>query len=453
MSNPAPQLVAGRYRIGEVIGRGGRATVFAAQDLLLGRKVALKVFTATATTAEEVKLQEAEARLVAGLDHFALTTLFDAGVDQTDPEEPRIFLVMERVAGHDLRQRLRDGPLSAGQVATLGSDLAQGLESVHDHGFLHRDIKPANVLLARKGPSSRIRGKLADFGISTIIGATGDAEYTTGTAAYLSPEQVRGVDPTPASDIYALGLVLLEALTGAVAFPGAPEASMLARLGADPVVPDSVPVALARVLVAMTAQDPAARPSAGETAIALQDAFVAGLVTSRRVEPGMLADAEGERLAAVRSLSVLDSPADEAVDRIARITRRSLGVPVALVSIVDGDREWFLSHEGVEVAQVPRNASFASDTVATGEGWAAEDVSTDPRADAHPVLAADPGLRAYAAEPLTTFDGHTIGVLSVLDRRVREFSAEERAELADLAAVAMRELDLRVLSKRALFDR
>jgi serine/threonine protein kinase len=264
---------------------------------------------------------------------------------------------------------------------------------------------------------------------------------------------VRGGDPAPASDVYALGLVLLEALTGAVAFPGAPDESMLARLDADPEVPDSVPVALARVLGGMTAQDPAARPTAGEAAVALQDAFVAGLVTSRRVDPEMLSDAEGERLAAVRSLSVLDSPSDEAVDRIARITRRTLGVPLALVSIVDGDREWFLSHEGVDVAQVPRNASFASDTVSTGVGWAAEDVSADPRAQSHPILLADPELRAYAAEPLTTFDGHTIGVLSVLDRRVRGFSEDERAELADLAAVAMRELDLRVLSKRALFDR
>ncbi|RIX26388.1 protein kinase domain-containing protein [Amnibacterium setariae] len=453
MPRTEPPAVAGRYRIGEVIGRGGRATVYEAQDPLLGRKVALKLFTATATSPEEVRLQEAEARLVAGLDHFALTTLFDAGVDTSDPEGPRIFLVMERVAGTDLRRRLREGPLTPGQTATLGSDLAQGLEAVHDAGFLHRDIKPANVLLARRGPSSRIRGKLTDFGIATIIGGAAEGEFTTGTAAYLAPEQVLGQDPTPAWDVYALGLVLLEAVTGAVVFPGGVDESALARLDRDPEIPDSVPEVLARALAAMTARDPADRPTAAEASVALQDAFVAGLVEARRVDPDVLTDAEPERLAAVRRVSVLDTRTDEAVERIVRLARRLLDVPLVLVSIVDGDREWFLSHRGLELAQVPRNASFAAETVTSGTGWTAPDLTADERADGHPLLEADPQLRAYAAAPLTTFDGHTIGAIAALDRRVRTFTEEETADLADLAAVTMRELDLRLLGRRVLFDR
>lgn len=453
MPDVSPPAVAGRYRVGEVIGRGGRATVYEAHDPLLGRKVALKLFTATATSPEEVRLQEAEARLLAGLDHFALTTLFDAGVDTSDPEEPRIFLVMERVAGADLRRRLREGPLTAGQTATLGSDLAQGLAAVHEAGFLHRDIKPANVLLVRRGPSSRIRGKLTDFGISTIIGAAADAEYTTGTAAYLSPEQVLGQDPASAWDVYALGLVLLEALTGVAAFPGGPEESALARLERDPEIPDHVPEVLARVLSAMTARDPGDRPSAEEASVALQDAFIAGLVQARRVDPDVLADAEPERLAAVRRVSVLDTPTDEAVERIVRLARRLLDVPFVLVSIVDGDREWFLSHGGLGIAQVLRNASFAAEAVSGGDGWATADLTLDPRAEGHPLLQADPELRAYAAAPLTTFDGHSIGALAVLDRQVRTFTPGELADLADLAAVTMRELDLRLLGRRVLFDR
>ena len=453
MPQPVPPAVAGRYRIGEVIGRGGRATVYEAHDPLLGRKVALKLFTATATSPEEVRLQQAEARLIAGLDHFALTTLYDAGVDVGDPEQPRIYLVMERVPGSDLRQRLREGVLTPAQAATLGSDLAQGLEAVHEAGFLHRDVKPANVLLVRRGPSSRIRGKLTDFGISTIIGAAGDSEFTTGTVAYLAPEQVLGQDPTPAWDVYALGLVLLEAVTGVVAFPGDVEESALARLDRDPEIPDSVPEVLARVLRSMTARDPADRPTAAEASVALQDAFVAGLVEARRVDPDVLADAEPERLAAVRRVSVLDTRTDEAVERIVRLARRLLGVPLVLVSIVDGDREWFLSHGGLDVAQVPRNASFAAETVSTGEGWTSTDLTEDPRADGHPVLLADPVLRAYAAAPLTTFDGFTIGAIAALDREVRAFGGEEVADLADLAALTMRELDLRLLGRRVLFDR
>jgi hypothetical protein len=453
MPQPTPPAVAGRYRIGEVVGRGGRATVYEAHDPLLGRKVALKLFTATATSPEDVRLQEAEARLVAALDHFALTTLFDAGVDVSGPDGPRIFLVMELVAGADLRRRLREGPLTAGQTATLGSDLAQGLEAVHEAGFLHRDIKPANVLLVRRGPSSRIRGKLTDFGIASIIGAAGDTEFTTGTAAYLAPEQVLGQDPTPAWDVYALGLVLLEALTGVLAFPGGADESALARLEHDPHIPDSVPDVLAEVLAAMTARDPADRPSAAEASVALQDAFIAGLVESRRVDPDVLTDAEGERLAAVRRISVLDTRTDDAVERIVRLTRRLLDVPLVLVSILDGDREWFLSHGGLDLAQVPRNASFAVETVSSGAGWAAPDLTEDPRAAGHPVLEADPSLRAYAAQPLTTFDGHTIGAIAALDRRVRTFTDAEVADLADLAAVLMRELDLRLLGRRVLFDR
>ncbi|MGN6445815.1 protein kinase domain-containing protein [Amnibacterium sp.] len=453
MPEVTPPAVAGRYRIGEVIGRGGRATVYEAQDPLLGRKVALKLFTATATSPDEVRLQEAEARLVAGLDHFALTTLFDAGVDVSDPAGPRIFLVMERVAGADLRRRLREGPLTAGQVATLGSDLAQGLEAVHEAGFLHRDIKPANVLLARRGPSSRIRGKLTDFGIATIIGAAGDGEFTTGTVAYLSPEQVLGGDPAPAWDVYALGLVLLEALTGAPAFPGGVDESALARLERDPEIPDSVPEVLARVLARMTARDPADRPSPAEASVALQDAFVDGLVQARRVDPEVLGDAEPERLAAVRRVAVLDTRTDESIERIVRLARRLLDVPRVLVSIVDGDREWFLSHSGLDVAQVPRNASFAAETVSTGTSWSTDDLREDARAAGHPLLEADADLRAYAAAPLTTFDGFTVGALVALDRRVRAFTEAELADLADLAAVTMRELDLRVLGRRVLFDR
>jgi hypothetical protein len=398
-------------------------------------------------------LQEAEARLLAGLDHFALTTLFDAGVDTSDPDEPRIFLVMERVAGADLRLRLREGPLTAGQTATLGSDLAQGLEAVHDAGFLHRDIKPANVLLVRRGPSSRIRGKLTDFGISTIMGAAGDAEYTTGTVAYLSPEQVLGQDPSPAWDVYALGLVLLEAVTGVVAFPGGVDESALARLDHDPVIPDDVPEVLARVLAAMTARDPADRPTAGEASVALQDAFVSGLVESRRVDPELLADAEPERLAAVRRVSVLDTRTDAAIERIVRLARRLLDVPLVLVSIVDGDREWFLSHAALDLAQVPRNASFAAEAVSNGQAWVSSDITVDPRAEGHPLLEADPELRAYAAAPMVSFDGHAIGALAAVDRTVRTFTEEELADLADLAAVTMRELDLRLLGKRVLFDR
>ena len=166
-----PALIADRYAIGAVIGRGGRAVVHEGTDLLLQREVAIKLFHANAVDPSAVRVQEAEAQLVAGMNHAALTTLFDAGVDRTGPDGPRVYLVMERIPGTDLRRHLREhGPLTPAQVAYLGFDLAEGLQYVHEHGFLHRDIKPANVLLADRRIDSRIRGKLTDFGIATLIG-------------------------------------------------------------------------------------------------------------------------------------------------------------------------------------------------------------------------------------------------------------------------------------------
>ena len=253
-SSADPTVVAGRYLVSEAIGRGGRAVVYAADDPLLHREVAVKVFRTAAGTPTELKLQEAEARLVAGMNHYALTTLFDAGVDTTEPDAPQIYLVMERIPGVDLRRHLREhGPLTSTQLAYLGFDLAEGLQYVHEHGFLHRDLKPANILIAERQAETRIRGKLTDFGIASVIGTRDAGEFTTGTAAYLSPEQVDGQEPTTASDIYSLGLVLLEGLTGETAYPGSVEESAFARLDRDPHIPDSAPAALAAVLRSMTA--------------------------------------------------------------------------------------------------------------------------------------------------------------------------------------------------------
>jgi serine/threonine protein kinase len=150
-------VASGRYRLGHEIGRGGKARVFLARDRLLRREVAVKVFRARAGDPEELRTQEAEAKLVASLNHFALTTLYDAGIDLSDPAHPQIYLVMEHVRGGDLRERLRRGALCPLQVGYLGYDVGGGLQYLHEAGFVHRDIKPANLLLADRDEDVRIR--------------------------------------------------------------------------------------------------------------------------------------------------------------------------------------------------------------------------------------------------------------------------------------------------------
>ena len=456
MSDPQPvsgrDVVAGRYRITDEIGRGGRAVVYAAVDPLLHRDVAVKVFRSTATSPADLRAQEAEARLIAGMNHYALTTLFDAGVDRTDEAGPRIYLVMEHIPGVDLRRHLRtEGPLTGGQVAYLGFDLAEALLYVHEQGYLHRDIKPANVLLADRGIDTRIRGKLTDFGIASIIGVPDTGDLTSGTMAYLSPEQVDGQEPTAASDVYALGLVLLEALTGQVAFPGSGEASAFARLERDPFIPDSVPQPLAQVLRGMTALLPEQRPGLQEIALAFQSAYVQDLVEAKRVSAALLATNEEQRLAAVRRYNILDTPADDAFDRITHLACRLVQVPVALVSIVDADREWFKSRRGVEITELDRDVAVCASTVATGRPHTFTDVQAEPAFSRNPLARADAGLHGYAAVPLRTIDGHAIGTLCVFDRQPRQFDAQEIDDLEQLAAIAMRELDLRLASRRAVF--
>ena len=449
-----PPALSSRYEAGRVLGSGGMSTVYQAHDPLLRRDVAVKVFRLWASDPDQLRLQETEARLIASLNHYALTTLFDAGVDTSDPEHPQVYLVMEYIPGADLRERLKEGALGPLQVCWLGLDLAEGLDYVHEAGFVHHDIKPANVLLADRQAETRIRGKLTDFGIASLAGDAGISESTTGTAAYLSPEQVEGGNATQQSDVYSLGLVLLEALTGRVAFPGGIEQSAFGRLDRDPDVPASVPAAIAEVLRAMTARRPADRPAPKEVAARLQAFLVDQAVAERVVDPGALATNEAERIAALRRYNILDTPADDAFDTVTRLAARLLRVPIALVTIVDIDRVWFKSRQGLELEQVDRNVAFCSTTNPEGDGpWSIPDALEDPRTRENPLVVQDPHVRSYAAAPLITRDGHHLGALCVFDVVARRFTADELRDLTDLASVVQRELELRLASRRAVFER
>ncbi|MGC7151314.1 protein kinase [Paenarthrobacter sp. AT5] len=268
-------IVDDRYELGSVLGRGAMSTVYRAKDLRLGREVALKLFL-PGSGDESFKLrQQTEMRLLAAFDHPGLVQAYDAGVDTRNDEE-RAYLVMELAEGRDLRAVLSDAPLSVEDTAAIGARLAGALAQVHEHGVIHRDIKPANILVSDESGDAK-SVKLADFGVALVMSdnrltATG---FTVGTAQYLSPEQAQGLHLTPASDIYSLGLVLLECLTGKAEYPGTPVETAAARLHRRPQVPEDLPAPVISLLEAMTDMDPERRPSA--------DAVEQALTSPRRL--------------------------------------------------------------------------------------------------------------------------------------------------------------------------
>lgn len=259
-----PEVIAGRYRVGEVIGSGGMSTVYRAVDEQLVRAVAVKILTGASGDPHRVRRERAEITVLAGLSHHCLVTLFDADVTVIDGVE-RTFLVMELVEGPALGERLTAGPMPLSEVRVLAMDLAEALHVVHEHGIVHRDVKPGNVLLASTTvPGRPFVAKLADFGIATLLDSTAITGTGTvmGTAAYISPEQALGPRAGPSSDMYALGLVLLEAATGVRAFPGTLAESVSGRLRRDPTIPGDLGYEWKSLLTALTLRSPEERPTA-----------------------------------------------------------------------------------------------------------------------------------------------------------------------------------------------
>nr|WP_255570060.1 serine/threonine-protein kinase [Cryobacterium sp. TMT2-18-2] len=264
--------MADRFRIDALLGTGGMASVYRATDLFLGRTVAVKLFRLDTADDAGPERQSGEVTVLASLNHFALVTLFDAGTAVIDGVS-RTYIVMELVDGTDLRSKIADGPLHPDEVAAMGADLAEALHYVHAQGIIHRDIKPANVLLAPSGfPGRAMHAKLADFGIARLFDATRLTATGSllGTAGYLSPEQALGSTIGPPSDVYSLGLVLLECLTGERAFTGTAIESAMARLQRQPHIPADLGQSWATVLGGMTIREPADRLSAGDAAVQLR---------------------------------------------------------------------------------------------------------------------------------------------------------------------------------------
>ncbi len=276
-------MLGGRYRVLDRLGSGGMAEVFSARDQVLDRLVAVKVFRAEHVARGDthgVERQQLEMAALARLNHPNLIALYDGSIGHGDEAGAsgaggHAYIVMELIDGPSLAARIAQGALPEASVREIGIQLADGLAYVHAQGMVHRDVKPENILLGvdRSDDDSTVRARLSDFGIVRLLGSERltSADLTLGTASYLAPEQARGSQVDPPADIYSLGLVLLEALTGRKEFQGPPLEAALARLSQRPQIPVGLPEPWPGLLHAMTETDPRLRPSAAEVARALRN--------------------------------------------------------------------------------------------------------------------------------------------------------------------------------------
>lgn len=257
----AAEVVGGRFRLRERLGRGSAAEVFRAVDLAGGPDTAIKVAAGDGRRRQE-RIRN-EAAILAGLDHPSIVRFIAAGsMPAGGAFSGRPFLAQELALGVSLAETVRIRRPGPGEVAGWARGLFSGLAHLHSAGLVHRDIKPANLMLSglRRSPV-----RIIDFGIAAAVGAAPEPGISSGTVHYMSPEQASGGVADPSWDVYATGLVLLELLTGYKAFPGTAIESLVARTLRSPEVPDHLG-GWSGFLRALTAMEGSRRPTAAEAA-------------------------------------------------------------------------------------------------------------------------------------------------------------------------------------------
>ncbi len=260
----APTALSGRYELGDRLGSGGMSNVYRATDLILERTVAVKILAEHLSDDERfVARFRREALAVAKLIHPIIVQVYDTGID-----EGRHYIVMEYVEGRSGAQILqRQGPIEPDTAAEGGIQACAGLDYAHRRGIIHRDVKPGNLMIVG-GPvgGGPMTVKLTDFGIARALAQTRITQVgsVVGTAAYLAPEQVRGEEATPATDVYALGVVLYQFLTGRLPYEGSTLAELAVRQQNERPLPpstynDAVPETLGGAVLRALEGDPARR--------------------------------------------------------------------------------------------------------------------------------------------------------------------------------------------------
>jgi hypothetical protein len=253
-----PGAVIGRFELLRELGRGGFGVVFEARDLELGRLVAFKALRpgpAARALAQDAELRR-EAEASAALSHPAICALYDAGHAEFGP-----YLILERLEGETLEERLLRGPLPEPQALSVATAVAGALAHAHAAGVVHRDLKPGNVFLTDRGDV-----KVLDLGLARFVGGRGGG--ASGSPPYMAPEQWRGEGEDPSTDVFALGVILFEMLAGARPFEVSHDRSTVLDPGPPPALPPGrASPALASLVARMLARDPAGRPHNGQVAL------------------------------------------------------------------------------------------------------------------------------------------------------------------------------------------
>jgi eukaryotic-like serine/threonine-protein kinase len=310
------RVLGRRYRLIEPLGSGGMSVVWRAHDEVLDRQVAVKVLAADGVdSAARVRIRS-EARAAGRLAHPHITSVHDYGEMLDDSGNLVPYLVMEVVRGPTLSERLASGRLPVRTALLIGAQVASALAAAHARGLVHRDIKPSNVILSPAG------AKVMDFGLAGVAGDTAESGEPViwGTPAYLAPERLSSGEVVPASDVYALGLLLYRLLTGGPPWKAETVTQMLrAHQYVEPAtLPplEGLPQSIAAICMQCLAKQPEDRPSAGEVASVLSDALGGSVTPGVVALPGVAAEP--------------DTP----------VAVRGLPSPVAPLAVRKGRRRW-----------------------------------------------------------------------------------------------------------------
>ncbi|SNR62029.1 Stk1 family PASTA domain-containing Ser/Thr kinase [Blastococcus mobilis] len=334
-----PQVLGERYEIGGVLGRGGMAEVHRGRDLRLGREVAVKVLRSDLARDPSFQVRfRREAQASASLNHPAIVAVYDTGEDRTTTGATP-YIVMEYVEGETLRDVIRrEGWLSPERAMSLSADICGALDFSHRNGIVHRDVKPGNVMITPQGTV-----KVMDFGIARAVSDSAATMTSTaaviGTAQYLSPEQARGESVDARSDVYSLGCMLYELVTGAPPFTGdSPVAVAYQHVREDPKLPSSInpaiPAELDAILLKAMSKNPANRY---QSAAEMRNDLLRALAGQRVEATPVMGDAEKTTiLAAARGGYGEDGRWDDEDEQARKRKRRNIAIAAVLAVLLLG---------------------------------------------------------------------------------------------------------------------